>query len=158
MDCTQSILVIGVGNEYRRDDGVGHSVARALMREEPEGVRVIEESGEGAALMEAWRGADTVILIDAVHSGGEPGTVHCFDAQVQEIPANFFRYSTHAFSVAEAIELARTLGELPSQLIVYGIEGKDFQAGTGLSSEAAQAGREVLRQVCDQIEATQKGA
>ncbi|MEI6349773.1 MAG: hydrogenase maturation protease [Verrucomicrobiota bacterium] len=145
-----NILVIGIGNEYRCDDGVGRALARALYPMSDR-VRVIEESGEGAALMEAWRGADTVILIDAVHSGGPPGTIYRFDARAQQIPQNFFRYSTHAFSLAEAVELARTLGQLPPTLIIYGIEGGNFEAGTELSPEVTQASGEVLQSIRGEI-------
>jgi hydrogenase maturation protease len=69
------ILVIGVGNEYRRDDAVGLIVARRLRELSPRNVTVIEESGEGTNLMESWTGADMVILIDAASSGARPGTI-----------------------------------------------------------------------------------
>jgi hydrogenase maturation protease len=140
-------LVIGLGNDFRRDDGAGRMAARRVREMAGEAVRVAEESGEGTALMDAWRGAELVVLIDAVHSGAEPGEIHRLDAQAQPIPANFFHYSTHAFSVAEAVELARELGQLPPRLIVYGIEGKDFTSGEGLSPEVAAAVEEVARQV-----------
>ena len=70
MTAPQQKLVIGLGNDYRHDDAVGRVVARRLKAIEGDDVRVVEESGEGAALIEAWKGADFVILIDAVHSGG----------------------------------------------------------------------------------------
>ena len=144
---TINALVIGIGNEYRGDDAVGLIVARRLRSQVPEGVRVFEESGEGAALMEAWRGADFVILIDAVHSGGKPGAIHRIDARAEEIPGNFFHYSTHAFSVAEAVELARALGELPPRLVLYGIEGKRFESGAALSPEVEAAAGETADRV-----------
>ena len=128
-------LIIGLGNEYRRDDAVGLVVARRLREAAPESVLVLEETGEGASLLESWRDADTVILIDAVRSGAKPGTVHRIDAQAQPIAKKFFRFSTHAFGVAEAVELARALGRLPPRLIVYGVEGRNFEAGVGLSPE-----------------------
>lgn len=140
-------LVIGLGNNFRRDDGAGRIVARTLKAAAGEDFRVLEESGEGAALIDTWRGADQVILVDAAHSGAVPGTVHRLDAHAQPIPSNFFHYSTHAFSVAEAVELARALGQLPPRLIVYGIEGKDFSSGEGLSPEVSAAVEEVVRQV-----------
>jgi len=137
-------LIIGVGNEHRRDDAVGLVVARRLKEAVPEHVRVLEESGDAAALMESWKDADTVILIDAVRSGTEPGTLHRLDAHTQPIPTRFFHCSTHAFGVAEAIELARALSQLPSRVIVYGIEGKTFEAGQGLSPEVEKATQEVV--------------
>lgn len=68
---------------------------------------VIDQSGDGAALMEALRGTEVVIIIDAVMSGAPPGTIHRFDASAQPLQKNAFRCTTHSFSVAEAIELAR---------------------------------------------------
>jgi len=140
-------LIIGLGNQYRRDDAVGLTVARRLKEAAPAHVRVLEESGESTALMDSWQGADTVILIDAVHSGAKPGSLHRLDAHRQPIPTRFFHYSTHAFGAAEAIELARALGQLPPRLIVYGIEGKTFEAGLGLSPEVEKAAQEVVERV-----------
>jgi hydrogenase maturation protease len=62
-----------------------------------------------------------------------------------------FHYSTHAFSVAEAVELARALGELPPKLVLYGIEGKNFDCGIGLSSEVEKATEEIVRRIEDEL-------
>jgi hydrogenase maturation protease len=121
-------LIIGIGNEYRGDDAVGLIVARRLKERLMDSVTVLEQGGDGASLMEAWRGAETVIVIDAVASGAAPGAIHRFDANTLPIPKNAFRCSTHAFGVAEAIELSRALGEFPRSLGGYGIEGKNFAA------------------------------
>jgi hydrogenase maturation protease len=128
-----NIVVIGVGNEYRRDDGVGVVTARRLRAQLPAEIKIIEASGEGVSLLDAWQGAASVVVLDAAHSGAPPGTIHRFDASTEAIPTAFLNYSTHAFSVAEAVELARVLHQLPPRLIVYGIEGSNFAAGVGLS-------------------------
>src|SRR5262245_11420284 len=98
-------LIIGIGAEYRGDDAAGLIVARRLKERLSGSAIVLEQSGEGVALMEAWRGAETVIIIDATLSGAAPGTIRQFDASAQPIPKISFRCSTHAFSLAEAIEL-----------------------------------------------------
>ncbi|HHT9136735.1 MAG TPA: hydrogenase maturation protease [Candidatus Wunengus sp. YC60] len=141
------ILIIGIGNAFRGDDAVGLRVAQDIKKEAPDRVNVIVQNSDGAALMESWKNADTVILIDAVHSGGNFGTIYRFDVHTQPIPTEFFHYSTHAFGVAEAIELARALKQLPQNLIVYGIEGKCFEAGIGLSIEVERAAQEVVTRV-----------
>ncbi|MEP7355696.1 MAG: hydrogenase maturation protease [Anaerolineales bacterium] len=145
-------LIIGVGNEYRGDDAVGLAVARRAQAVVAAPVVVLEASGEGVALMDAWQGAGTVVVIDAVYSGGAPGTIYRFEAQTTTIPVRFFHYSTHAFSVAEAIELARALDRLPPRLILYGIEGKSFAAGAGLSPEIEQAAGDVLARLLEDIQ------
>jgi hydrogenase maturation protease len=141
------VLIVGLGNEYRSDDAVGRVVARKLRAESLDGVRILEETGEGTALIEAWRGADFVILIDAVHSGGEPGSIYRIDVNAQELPREFFNYSTHAFSVADAVEIARALGQLPGRLVIYGIEGKNFASGIGLSPVIERAAEETAQRL-----------
>jgi hydrogenase maturation protease len=150
-------LIIGVGNIYRSDDGAGIITARRVRERAPEGVGVIEQSGEGTSLLEAWKGASRVILIDAVHSGAPAGTIHRLDAHAAPVPTRFFHYSTHAFSVAEAVELARALGELPPYLIVYGIEGQNFAAGLELSAAVKQAVDGVASRLLDELRAPPKG-
>lgn len=149
----QGIVIIGVGNEYRGDDGAGIAVARRLRALFPNGATILEESGEGAALIQAWQGATWVMLVDAVSSGAPPGTIHRLDASAAPLPAGFFHYSTHAFSVTEAVELARSLDQLPSHLIVYGIEGENFRAGVGLSRPVEQAIEALVEQAAEKLRA-----
>lgn len=145
------ILVVGVGNEYRSDDGVGLVVARFLRKVLNPTVTVLEETADGLALMAAWKDADLVIVIDAVDSGGQPGTVRRLDARLRSSVAGPSAPSTHAISLMEAIQLARALGELPPRLIVYGVQGKSFELGVGLSAEVAKAVPEVAKLVLQEV-------
>lgn len=133
------ILVIGIGNPYRSDDAAGLVTARRLRSLVPSDVKILEENGEAATLVEAWKDSDIVVLLDAVYSGAKSGSIHRLDAKAQQIPRSLFQYSTHGLGVGDAIELARTLKGLPRRLIVYGIEGKSFDAGTQLSLEVEKA-------------------
>ena len=132
---SRSTLVIGIGNEYRRDDGVGIVIARRFEERDIPRVKVVKSCGEGAFLLESWVDAEQVIVIDAVQQMGQVGTVHRIDAHEEEVPTGFFNYSSHAFSLAESIELARTLARLPPALVIYGVEGQNFTMGLGLSPE-----------------------
>lgn len=143
--------VIGIGNDYRRDDAAGRSVARRLKTWAPPGAEILEETGEGTALLEAWRGAEDVFLIDAVQSGAPPGTLHRIDVSTEPLPASLFRHSTHAFGIAEAVELARVLHQLPPRLIIYGIEGERFDTGVGLSPAVEKAVAEVVARLREEI-------
>ncbi len=135
-DVTQSakVLVIGIGNAYRHDDAAGLMVARCLKEQTLSSGEVHEQAGEGTALMELWKGAERVVVVDAVQSGAVPGSIHHFNAGLHPLPAPIFRDSTHAFGLVEAIELSRALNQLPSNLVIYGIEGQNFDVGTGLSA------------------------
>lgn len=142
-------LILGVGNPYRGDDGVGVAVARRLRAQAPASITIREASGEGAALMEAWKGFSRVVVIDAVHSGAAPGTIHRLDARAASIPSQFFHYSSHAFGVAEAVEMARALDELPPHLVLFGIEGATYKAGEGFSDEVESAVNAVILRVLE---------
>jgi hydrogenase maturation protease len=131
-------LVIGLGSEWRGDDAAGLRVAQRL-REPPAPARVIEREGEPMDLIEEWAGADRALLVDAVSSGAEPGTIHRLDATERPLPVALFRGSTHALGVADAVELGRSLGRLPETLLVFGIEGASFGAGAGLTPAVDRA-------------------
>lgn len=152
-----SVLIIGVGNEFRGDDGAGLVVSRRLKALDLKGVRFVEIEGDGTAVMAAWKGADAVILVDAVYSGAGPGTVHRLEAHARPVPGTFFHRSTHAINLADAVELARSLGELPPHLVVYGIEGRSFEAGAGLSPEVERAVQEVVGAVVGEVGAMGMG-
>ena len=144
------ILVIGIGNVYRCDDAAGLVAARLLKEQVPK-CSVIEHTGEGAALMELWKDVDCIIVIDAVRSGATPGTVSRFDATLGPLPGLMFRDSTHAFSLVEAVELGRALNQLPRHLVVYGVEGRNFDAGTNLSPAMQFAIEDVVERVLREI-------
>ena len=147
-----SIALIGIGNTFRRDDGVGIAIVNSLRQLiDPQKVSFLECSGEGAELMELWTGFDRVFLFDAVMASGTPGTIHRLDARTESIPSDFFKYSSHAFSLAEAVEMARVLERLPAELIIYGIEGLDFGHGEGLTPAVQQAVDPVIQQVLGEI-------
>jgi hydrogenase maturation protease len=127
------LSLIGIGNHFRRDDAAGLEVVRRLRLAHPPGVILIEQEGEPASLIESWSTADEALVVDGVSSGAAPGTIHRFDVTDAPLPAEVFNPSTHSMGLPEAVELARELDRLPARLVVYGIEGEDFEAGEGLS-------------------------
>ena len=126
--------VIGVGNPWRSDDAAGLAVARRLRAMPGLDVDVAELEGDLTSLIDAWEGGEHVIVIDAVCSGAEPGTVHRLDAHARSLPRDLDRHSTHAVGLATAIEVGRALDRLPQRLIVFGIEGQRFDVGAGAHS------------------------
>ena len=128
---TKSPLVIGIGNRFRMDDGVGPWVAETLQQT---GLDARVHAGDGTGLLDLFEDYDDIILVDATRSGAEPGNLVALDAGLAPLHADMFHYSTHRFGLAEAVETARALGCLPERLWVYGIEGKDFGAGIGLTA------------------------
>jgi hydrogenase maturation protease len=148
------LIVIGIGNPDRGDDAAGRCVARLVRPMLPDDVRVVEQDGEATALLACLDGVRAAFLIDACASGAPAGTVHRFDAAASPLPSGAFGLSTHGFGLAEGIELARALGQLPSVCVVYAIEGACFEIGAALSPPV----RESLAGVASRLRAEFTGA
>ena len=144
-------IVIGIGNPDRADDAAGRAVVRRLHGTLPPEVEIVEHDGEATSLLACLEGAEMAFLIDACASAAPAGTVRRFDVSVMPLPHGTFNLSTHGFGLAEAIELARALGQLPSRCIVYAIEAGSFEAGDPLSPPVAVAISDVGEQVRAEI-------
>ena len=144
--------VIAVGNPLRADDGAGVEVVRRLAGRVPAAVRLIELGGEPAELLDAWNELGTAVLVDAVRTGGEPGTVHSFDASTEPLPARTGSASTHGLGLAEALELGRALGRLPARVVVVGIEADDRTMGGELSRPVQDAIEDAAETVLAELE------
>jgi hydrogenase maturation protease len=145
------VLIVGIGNEYRRDDAVGLVVARILKAHNLPGVTVVETSDAGAGLLEIWENAGSVVLVDAVRSGGQAGALYRFDAHRDPLPAFFAACSSHAFGVAGAVQLAHLLQRLPLRLLIFGIEGKEYAIGEGLSAEVEDALPQIIASIVQSL-------
>ncbi len=126
-------VVIGVGNPYRRDDGIGGAVIALLRDAGPYEVSYVELDGEATRLIDAWDGADLAVVVDACQSGGSSGEIHRIDLDHSSLPNRPAVLSGHATGLVEAIELATALGRMPSRLRVIAVEGTDFGAGDQMS-------------------------
>lgn len=136
------VVVIGVGNEFRRDDGAGPAVIGQLRDLAPSGVGLVMTDGEPTRLIEAWTGAALAIVVDAVRVSGpqppHPGRVHRF--VVDRPGAGATRpASSHGFGLDEAVALALALDRMPGRLIVHAIEAADLSQGIGLTPPIAAA-------------------
>ena len=144
MNPPERLVVIGIGNEYRGDDAVGLYIARKLANSAPENCDVKESPGEGTQLLHLWEGYKHVILVDAVKSKSSPGMVHRIDAAREELPAHWTHQSSHTVSLPDAIDLARTIGAMPESLLIFGIEGGNFEPGADMTASVRHAADNLL--------------
>ena len=135
-------LVIGLGHPDRGDDAVGPVVTRLLAPQVPAGVEVAERD-DPMDLVLRWGGRAWVVVVDAVVSGASPGTVTV--AEIADGGTGGRDWSrlalggTHAFGLAEAVDLSRALGRLPARVTLVGIEAGNVAGGCGLSAMVAAA-------------------
>lgn len=142
------VLVAGVGNVLRSDDGFGVEVARRVTEEHlPPGVRVVETGIGGIALVqELQEGYDAVVVVDAVDKGRPPGTVMLIEPEVQDVnelswaQRHDFLADMHLATPELALMLARALGVLPRRVLMVGCQPVDAATmGTTLSAPVAAA-------------------
>jgi hydrogenase maturation protease len=81
----------------------------------------------------------------------ETGRIHRFDLRQCSLPTGFAYRSTHGFGVAEAVELARSLGRLPRRLILYLAEGAQFEIGAPLSPAVAEAVDKAAARIVEEV-------
>lgn len=145
------VLVIGIGNTDRGDDGAGVAAARRLRKRAPDYATVLERRGEATGLIQCWEDAERVILIDAVSASERPGTILRFDLRRQRVPPPDRGASTHGFGLEEAVELSRALGRLPREIVLYGIVAESLELGSGLSAAVEQAIEDIVDRVLTEI-------
>jgi hydrogenase maturation protease len=140
-------IVIGVGNPYRRDDGVGPLVADEVARR---GGNAVRSDGEPAGLLLAWQDADVAVVVDAVVcEPSMPGRIH--RATVDDLPPARGGASSHGLGIPDAVALARAVGRMPRRLVVYAVEAADVGLGVGLTPEVAAAVPRVVDRVLSEF-------
>jgi hydrogenase maturation protease len=153
------ILVAGIGNIFLGDDGFGSEVVRntELPQDDPN-VRVLDYGIRGMHLaydlLEEW---DTLVLVDAIPSRGEPGTLHVFQADHQE-GSETPGLDAHSMDPAAVFASLRALGGEPPYTVVVGCEAGGVEEGMGLTEPVARAVPRAARAVEEIVAALQNVA
>ena len=136
-DPAAAVVVIGVGNTHRRDDGVGPAVAAEVAADCPAGVRVVTCAVEPTAVLDAWDGAELAVVIDA--AGGDGAVAGRVRRYTIDEVAGSGALTSHDLDLVQTYELARVLGRAPQRVVVVSVDAVDLWHGEGLSPVVAQA-------------------
>jgi hydrogenase maturation protease len=143
---TTDAVVIGIGNPFRNDDGIGPAVAALIEELRLPGVRIVMSDGEPAGLLEAWAGTDLAVVVDAIHRvPAYPGSIHRLTASQLEDGGT--AASSHGLGMPDALRLGRALGQLPRRVMIFAVEVADTGPGTGLSDPVSAALPEIVAAV-----------
>lgn len=147
---TSHVVVIGFGNIFRRDDGIGPAVAAAVEAFGIPGVRVLADAADPAAVLDAWAGARLAVLVDAVVTAHpRPGRIHrCGRDEL----AGSAAVSSHGVDVASLLALGEALNRMPDDVVVFAVEAEETGYGQGLSPAVAAAVPDVVAEVRSEIE------
>jgi hydrogenase maturation protease len=145
IDPASTIKIIGIGQSLRGDDAAGLYAVRLWVEKyhvkaQRPGVQVELAELAGIGLLNLLENARFAILVDAVHSGAMPGTIHRLtEDQLESFNGGFG--SAHEWGVAETLSLGRQLTpfSLPTELILIGIEAGQLDLGEAISPEVAES-------------------
>jgi hydrogenase maturation protease len=154
-------VVIGIGNPYRRDDGLGPALAEAIGRLNRAGVSAVVADGEPSQLLDAWAGAPLAVVVDAVLCApSAPGLIHRTElaassagARAGGIGVATTAASTHGLGIPDAVRLAEALDRMPRRLVVFAVEAADIGFGHGLSPAVAACLPELTEAVLAELDA-----
>jgi hydrogenase maturation protease len=140
----RDLVVIGLGNVLRGDDGVGvrvvESLRTAVDRDQqafPAHARLVDGGTLGFDLLGTIRDARGVVLVDAAHSGAAAGTVSVLRGH--EVARAAGARGTAPGAVGDLLAVADLMGWLPEDVAMVGIEVADIDVGVGMSPAVANA-------------------
>jgi len=141
------VVVLGLGNTLRRDDGVGPRVVAALAERVRTGgnqVRGVELLEGGLSPFDALcgRGGGKLLVIDAARGGGAPGTV--YRAGRDGIEPSGEVISSHGLGLAEALAQLELSGDRWDEVVLLGVEPADTGWGEDLSPQVERVLAEVV--------------
>ncbi|GIX31475.1 MAG: hydrogenase maturation protease [Porticoccaceae bacterium] len=146
-------LIVALGNRLRGDDAAGPLTLDALARLSPAGIELREGVADALELVDALAGRSRVIVVDACRIPRQPVGALFAIADAARCPERLAALgrpcSSHAFELAEVVELARTLGCLPARLDVWGIVGAEFGLGKPPSPAVVEAASRLAGQLAE---------
>lgn len=147
-----NVLVLGVGNVLMTDDSVGIRVINELQRRFrfPENVELLDGGTSGIELLSYIVNRDYLIIVDAIKSDLPPGTV--VKVEGEDVPAKFMtRISPHQLGLSDLLATATLTGELPKQMVLFGIEPKLVALGLEMTDEVQAGFEKLLGVVVDEL-------
>ncbi len=140
MSANGSLLIVGCGNPAAGDDSVGIETVRRLSDLGGCGCELRAETGSAVGLLDLLPLADVILFVDAVTSGGVPGTLYLTSLPSAELePRALGSLSGHGWGLVETLELAHALERTLPRLVLLGIEAGTVTQGAPRSPAVEQA-------------------
>ncbi len=147
------ILVLGIGNLVMSDDGIGVRVVQNLSRRcrFPERVELLDGGTLGLDLLPRLEGVTHLLMVDAVETGGSPGTLVRLTGS--DIPVTLeTKVSPHQMGLKDLLAVARLQGNAPEEMVLLGVQPACIEMGLELSPPVASRVAELEEQVIRQLD------
>jgi len=147
-----SVLVLGLGNPLRGDDGVGPRLVEELTRRRlPEGVMALDGGTGGLDLLQVLEGWQRVVVVDAADVGREPGQFVRFTPDQARLAQAAERFSLHHAGLGEVLALANALGRALPHMVIFGVQPAEVGWREGLSPAVETALSALVDAVLEEI-------
>lgn len=153
-DDATDMAVVAVGNPIMGDDGIGAQVVQTLEAStvsERSDVTLANGGTTAFFALEAMSGCDRAIVVDAIATGAEPGTIHTFryvdGAFADDVP----EMTMHDFSFAEALQAGREAYEIPAEVLIFGVEPKRIEMSMELTEPIEQTVPDLVDLIHDEL-------
>jgi len=148
------VIVIGLGNTLMSDEGAGVRVVERLLDIASRFplVDFVDAGTAGMSILHLIRDKDKAIFIDCARMGEKPGTIRKFTPQEIKSARVLAQQSLHDADLIKIVDLARQLGECPSEIIIFGIEPEVIEPGTSLSKTLTSKIEHYVSFICREIE------
>ncbi len=145
------MVVAGMGNVLRGDDGVGIQVLHALQESGLDESAILVDAGSNLfSQMDVIEAASKLVLVDAVCGGGEPGSVYRFTPGDVDAEEKVF-VSVHDIGLLDELDMLRNLNKLPPEVVIIGVEPAEMGWGTELSETVASRLPDIIEAVKREI-------
>lgn len=140
MTPASKVLVAGIGNVFRGDDGVGVAVAGSLAGEDLGAGVIVRDAGiRGMHLAyELLDGFEGLVLVDAVETGNPPGSVSIIEPDVGSLTAGRV-IDAHSMDPATVLAALSDLGGGVDRVLIVAVEPADLSERLGLSGVVEDA-------------------
>ena len=134
-------LVLGLGNLLLRDDGFGVHVIQALERERsPDDTIAIRDGGTiGLALLSEIEDSDSLIVVDAMEMGAEPGTLRVLEGADMDNQLKGKKRTAHEVALADLMAAAMLSGKEPRRRVLVAAQPGSTDLGMEPGPEVGAA-------------------
>jgi hydrogenase maturation protease len=146
-------IIVGLGNPLMSDEGIGVYLVNRLSEfsEDYPGVDFIDAGTGGLNLLHLFEDREKVILIDCANMEEEPGTIKKFTPEQVKSVKQLAHQSLHEQDLMKIINMAKMLGQLPKQIVIFGIQPENVSLGQTISFELEKRIGEYINMICTEL-------
>ena len=148
------IVVLGLGNPLMAAEGIGVALVERLSQEAARypAVDFIDVGTGGMAVLHLIEGRRKAILIDCAYMDEAPGTIRRFTPDEVRSRKVLAHQSLHEADLLRILQLAEQLGQLPEQVVLFGIQPVAVEPRQGLSEALLDAMGHFLAEIRSELD------